>query len=43
MLGLDAEHFALAWLSAFMAVDDGLLRWVVRVLRVGHWNKQQAQ
>jgi hypothetical protein len=41
MFGLDPKHFPLAWLPTFMAVNDGLLCWVVRVLRVGHWKKQQ--
>jgi hypothetical protein len=36
MFGLDPKHFPLAWLPTFMAVNDGLLCWVVRVLRVGH-------
>lgn len=36
VFGLDPKHFALAWLSTFMAVNDGLLGWVVRLLRVGH-------
>lgn len=36
MFGLDPKHFALAWLSTFMAVNDRLLGGVVRLLRVGH-------
>lgn len=36
MFGLDPKHFTLAGLSALMAVNDGLLGRVVRVLRVGH-------
>lgn len=36
MFGLDPKHFTLAWLPTFMAVNDRLLRWVVRVLRVRH-------
>lgn len=43
MLGLHPKHFALAWLPTFMAVNDRLLRRVVRVLRVGHWKKQKIQ
>lgn len=35
MFGLDPKYFPLAWLPTFMAVNDRLLRWVVRVLRVG--------
>lgn len=36
MLGLDPEHFPLAGVPAFVAVNDGLLGGVLGVLRVGH-------
>lgn len=39
MFGLDPKYFTLAWLPAFVAVNDRLLRWVGRVLRVRHWKK----
>lgn len=42
MFGLDPKYFPLAWLPTFMAVNDRLLRWVVRVLRVGHWKKKKT-
>lgn len=41
VLGLDPEHLSLARFPAFMAVNGGLLGWVVRVLRVGHWKKKK--
>lgn len=37
MFGLDPKHFTFARLPTFMAVNDWLLGWVVRVLRVGHF------
>lgn len=35
--GLNTEYFTFTWLSTFMAVDDWLFRWVVRLLRMGHF------
>lgn len=41
MFGLNPKHFTLARLPAFMAVNDRLLRRVVRVLGMGHCKKNK--
>lgn len=35
--GLNTEYFTFTWLSTLMAVDDWLFRWVMGLLRMGHF------
>lgn len=36
MPGLDSKHFAFAWLTTLMAMDDRLFSWVMKILGMGY-------